>query len=468
MNIALIINILVFIVLLFLLAQTRRTKWSLSKKVFAGLLLGVLFGLGLQLVYSADSSKTILNESIKWFNIVGNGYVQLLQMVVMPLVFASILSAVARLHNASSLGKISFLTIGLLLFTTLIAALVGVFVTYLFDLSAVGLADVAPGSREAARLDAIQNSYMGKVSDLNVPDLLLSFIPKNPFAELSGANPTSIISVVIFSVFLGIAAIKLLKDDATKGEKVIKAIDVLQSWVMKLVRLVMQLTPYGVMALMTKVVANSNLTDIVKLGTFIIASYLGLAIMFAVHGLILSLSGVNPFRFFAKVWPVLSFAFTSRSSAASIPLNIETQTQRIGVPESIASFSASFGATIGQNGCAGLYPAMLAVMVAPTVGINPFDPLWIATLVGIVTISSAGIAGVGGGATFAALLVLPAMGLPVTLVAMLISIEPLIDMGRTALNVNGSMTAGTVTSQILRQTDKSVFEKNNDPELSHH
>ncbi|MCE9912079.1 cation:dicarboxylase symporter family transporter, partial [Hafnia paralvei] len=95
------------------------------------------------------------------------------------------------------------------------------------------------------------------------------------------------------------------------------------------------------------------------------------------------------------------------------------------------------------------------------------DPLWIATLVGIVTVSSAGVAGVGGGATFAALIVLPAMGLPVTLVALLISVEPLIDMGRTALNVNGSMTAGTITSQILRQTDKNVFDSEKETELAH-
>lgn len=137
------------------------------------------------------------------------------------------------------------------------------------------------------------------------------------------------------------------------------------------------------------------------------------------------------------------------------------------MPESIASFSASFGATIGQNGCAGLYPAMLAVMVAPTVGINPLDPVWIATLVGIVTISSAGVAGVGGGATFAALIVLPAMGLPVTLVALLISVEPLIDMGRTALNVNGSMAAGTITSQLMKQTDKTVMDSEDEVELAH-
>lgn len=110
---------------------------------------------------------------------------------------------------------------------------------------------------------------------------------------------------------------------------------------------------------------------------------------------------------------------------------------------------------------------MLAVMVAPTMGINPFDPLWIATLVGIVTVSSAGVAGVGGGATFAALIVLPAMGLPVTLVALLISVEPLIDMGRTALNVSGSMTAGTVTSQLMGETDKTIYNQEDDGELKH-
>ena len=235
----------------------------------------------------------------------------------------------------------------------------------------------------------------------------------------------------------------------------------------RLVRLVMKLTPYGVLALMTKVVASSNLDDIIKLGSFVVVSYIGLALMFGVHGVLLGLAGVNPLRFLRKVWPVLTFAFTSRSSAASIPLSIEAQTRRLGVPQAIASFAASFGATIGQNGCAGLYPAMLAVMVAPAVGIDPLDPLWIATLVAVVTLSSAGVAGVGGGATFAALIVLPAMGLPVELVALLISVEPLIDMGRTALNVSGSMTAGTIASQMLGQTDKAVLAEDAQTQLSH-
>ncbi|WP_248464063.1 L-cystine transporter [Pectobacterium versatile] len=463
MNFPLLINILLFVVLLLGLGYaSRNPSWSLAKKVLLGLVVGVLFGLALHLIYGGDNP--VVKQSISWFNIVGNGYVQLLQMIVMPLVFISILNSVAKLHNASSLGKISVLTLSTLLITTLISALVGVFVTNLFGLTATGLVQ---GAQETARLTAIESNYAGKVADLNVPQLILSFIPKNPFAELTGANPTSIISVVVFAAFLGVAALQLLKDDAVKGQRVLTAIDTLQSWVMKLVRLVMKLTPYGVMALMTKMVASSNLQDILKLGSFVVASYLGLAIMFGVHALILSFTGINPARFYRKVWPVLTFAFTSRSSAATIPLSIEAQTRRIGVPQSIASFAASFGTTIGQNGCAGLYPAMLAVMVAPTVGINPLDPVWIATLVGIVTISSAGVAGVGGGATFAALIVLPAMGLPVTLVALLISIEPLIDMGRTALNVSGSMTAGTVTSQFMKQTDKTVFNAQDDAELTH-
>jgi len=462
MSITFFINIVVFIILLATLASVSRFHWSLSRKVFTGLAGGVVFGLVLHLVYG--TGNPVLGQSIEWFDIIGNGYVGLLQMIVMPLVFVSILSAVARLHDASSLGKISALTIGILLFTTMIAAFVGILVVNIFGLSTVGLVQ---GVAETARLSTLEMHYASRVADLTVPQLVLSFIPRNPFADLTGASPTSIIAVVIFAAFLGIAAIQLMRDDLMKGERVLSAINTLQLWIMKLVRLVIRLTPYGVFALMTKVVAMSDANAVLKLGLFIIASYIAMAIMFAVHGGLLAAFGINPFRFFRKVLPVLTFAFTSRSSAASIPMNIEAQTRRIGVSPAIAGFSASFGATIGQNGCAGIYPAMLATMLAPTAGINPLDPVWIMTLMAIVTLSSIGVAGVGGGATFAALIVLPAMGLPVTLVALLISIEPLIDMGRTALNTNGAMTAGIITSQILGETDKRIFNGDDDRELSH-
>ncbi|WP_074380936.1 L-cystine transporter [Bartonella doshiae] len=445
------INLFLFVIFLLWLTQSKKMKWSISLRVMLGLISGLIFGSVLQFIYG-EGEPTLL-KSVEWFNIVGKGYIALLQMIVMPLVFISILSAVAHLHSVYAVGKMSVITISMLLFTTAIAALIGVLVVNFFGLTANGLVH---GGEDVS---GILGSHVSQLGDMNIPKMILSFIPKNPFAELSGAKRTSIIGVVIFAAFSGAAVTLLKKDDSEKGEKALLFVQVAQSWVMRLVRIVIALTPYGVFALMTTVGATSNVANILNLLIFIIASYVGIILMFGVHGVLLGLSGLNPFRFFKKVLPVLTFAFSSRSSAASIPLNIEAQTQWIGVPHSIASFAASFGATIGQNGCAGLYPAMLATMIAPTVGINPFDPTWIATLVGVVTLSSIGVAGVGGGAVFAALIVLPTMGLPVSLVAVLISIEPLIDMGRTALNVSDSMLAGTVTSQILRATDKSIFEK---------
>ena len=214
--------------------------------------------------------------------------------------------------------------------------------------------------------------------------------------------------------------------------------------------MVIGLTPYGVLALILRVTASSSGDDILNLIGFVLASYLAIAIMFAVHAAIVALAGMSPVEYFNKVWPTLTFAFSSRSSAATIPLSVETQVDALKVASPIANLAASFGATIGQNGCAGIYPAMLAVMIAPTMGVDPLDPGFVATLVGIIAVSSFGVAGVGGGATLSALIVLPAMGFPVTLVALLISIEPLIDMARTALNVNGSITAGVVTNRVLR------------------
>jgi hypothetical protein len=280
--------------------------------------------------------------------------------------------------------------------------------------------------------------------------MLVRFIPSNIFSDLAGARPTSVIAVVIFGILFGIAALMVAKEDKEKATSIVAFIETTQAIIMKLVRMIMLLTPYGILALMTKVVAGSNASDILDLINFVLASYVAIALMFVIHALILKLNGVSVSQYFKDIWPVLTFAFTSRSSAATIPLNVETQVDKLNVPQSIANLSATLGSTIGQNGCAGIYPAMLAAMIAPSMGINPMDPMFILSLVMIVTISSFGIAGVGGGATFAALVVLPAMGFPVALVALLISIEPLIDMARTALNVNGSMMAGVITGRILK------------------
>ena len=438
-----ILNITIFLAIIFLLNLLFKRTQKLGQTVFVALLIG----LGLGAIWQTFFDKESLVALLDWTNIVGTGYVRLLQMIVMPLVFISVLSAITKLKQAGALGKISVSVLSILLITTAIAAAIGIAMTYLFNLSAEGL---IAGERELAAQASVEGR-VEKVANLSIPAMIISFIPRNPFAELTGANPTSIISTVIFSALLGIAALSLRKEDEALGERIAQGVDTLNKLIMRLVRFVIRLTPYGVFALMLKMAATSKWEDIVNLGTFIIASYAAILLMFIVHGILLALFRINPLDYFKKVLPTLSFAFTSRSSAATIPFNIETQTNKLGNDSVIANFSATFGTTIGQNGCAGIYPAMLAVMVAPTVGIDPFSIGYVATLILVVAISSFGIAGVGGGATFAAIVVLSTLNLPLALVGLLISIEPLIDMGRTALNVNGAITAGTITNKILKK-----------------
>ncbi len=441
-------NLAVFTALVVALFRLRRKELPLSRQILAGLIAGVAYGFALQLLYAGRAD--VIQGTLEWTNVVGASYVNLLKMIIMPLVLVMMIAAVVRMRDVAALGRIGGSVIGILVGTTMIAALVGILVTNLFGLDAAGLTE---GARELERAEVLTERYQG-VADLGLADMLVRFIPSNIFLDLTGARPTSIIAVVIFGILFGIAALGVARENPARGEAIYEFVEAAQNIIMKLVHMVMALTPYGILALITKVVAGSDAADILNLLTFILASYLAIAIMFGVHAGLLTLNGTNVLTYFRKVWPVLTFAFTSRSSAATIPLNVETQVEELGVNVSVANLSATFGATIGQNGCAGIYPAMLSVMIAPSMGVDPTSLTFIAGLVAIIAVSSFGVAGVGGGATFAALIVLPAMGFPVTVAALLISIEPLIDMARTALNVNGAMTAGVITHRLLGNTEE--------------
>lgn len=457
MSLAVIVNLAVFVLTMGFLYQRRKGGATISSNVLLSVLLGVVLGALVQTAYGLGSQA--VTGTMTWVGVVGGVYVRLLQMVVVPLVFISILAAVTKLHDAKALGAISAGVLGVLLVTTAISAGIGIAVTTVFGLRAEGL---VRGARELER-GSYMETRVADAAKLDLPSLIQSMVPTNIFSDLSGARSTSIMSVVIFAVMLGFAAIALKREKPELGERVQTGIDTLQGLILRLVRMVLRLTPYGVLALMTRVVATSNYDDVYNLGGFVIASYVGLVIILLLHASIITGTGLSPVRFYKKVLPVLTFAFTSRSSAAAIPLSVETQVSRLGVAPAVANFAASFGATIGQNACAGLYPAMLAVMIAPGAGIDPTSPAFMASVVGVATLGSVGIAGVGGGATFAALVVLSALNLPVALAGLLISVEPLIDMGRTAVNVSGSMTAGTVTSRLLGQLNYATFEAHDAP-----
>lgn len=458
MGLSVISNLVVFVLLLIFLFSLQQKHVSFTRRVFAGLGLGILFGAALQLFYGSGSAA--ISGTIEYMNIVGIGYVKLLQMIIIPLIMVSIISAILKLKNGTSLGKISVLSIGVLILTTMIAALVGILMANLFGLSAAGL---TTGVAEAARGASLETTLVS-VKSMSFAKMVIEFIPANPFLDMTGGRKTSTIAVVIFSIFIGLSATGIALKKAELFTSFEHFMKVAHAIVMRLVTLVLRLTPFGVLALMAKVVSGSNYADILNLLNFVVASYVAIIIMFVIHLIIILTCGINPLRFLKKNIPVLAFAFVSRTSAGSIPMNIRTQTQALGIPEGIANFAASFGATIGQNGCAGIYPAMLAVMIAPTLGIDPLSLSFIIPLIAIITVSSFGVAGVGGGATFSALIVLSALDFPVALAGLLISIEPLIDMGRTALNVSGSITAGMVTSRVLGVTNMDVF--NGDVEIS--
>lgn len=437
-----IINLVVFTALLSFLFQLANKGLGLSRRVLAGLVVGTLFGFYLQGVFGY--TDVVTSQTLEWTGIIANSYVNLLLMIIMPLILITMIAAVLKVEEIKSLGKIGGTVVGILIGTTIIAALIGIAMASIFGLNA---GDLAAGARELARAEVLE-SRVGSVSNMSLPDVLVSFVSQNIFYDLTGARSTSIIAVVIFGLLFGIAALLVAEEDSTHGERIRSFVDTTQAVIMKLVKIVMNLTPYGVLALMTRVIATSDGSAIVTLISFVIASYIAIALMFVVHALLIGLMGGNIRSYFQKVWPVLTFAFATRSSAATIPLTIRAQIEELNIPAPIANITASFGATIGQNGCAGIYPAMLAVMVAPTMGVD-IDIGFITSLLLIIAIGSFGIAGVGGGATAAALVVLPAMGFPVTIAALLISIEPLIDMARTALNVNGAITTGVITTRLL-------------------
>lgn len=451
-TLAVIINIIVMLAIVYGLIFLKKRNVSFTVRVLLAMALGIVFGAILQMTYGATSD--VVKQSNSWFAVIGTGYVRLLRMVVIPLIFVSITSAIIN-QDSKNLGKMATQIIAILLITTAISAFIGAGTASIFNLSAEGLQAGEAEQKQGVNLETRLEDFQAKP----IQEQIVEIIPTNPFYSMTGQGSSSTLSVVVFAVFIALATIGIRKTKPESAETFTKIIQALHDVVMRLVTIVLRLTPFGVLALMTRMVSTSNFSEILRLINFVIASYVALAIVFVVHLIILIIFGLNPMTYIRKAGTPLMFAFSSRSSAGTLPINIETQIEKLGVSSGHANLSASLGTSIGQNGCAGVYPAMLAVMIAPTVGINPMAPAFLIKLIIVTALASFGIAGVGGGATFAALTVLSAMGLPVGLVGLLIAIEPLIDMGRTLVNVSDSILAGLVSSKLMGELNLDVYNR---------
>ena len=440
------ISVICFLIYLGVLFVLQKKGKSFNVRVVAGLFGGIIFGAILKTV--ADDAA--VSESLRWISLVGTAYTKLLKMMVIPLIFVSIVCAIINQKSGKNLGKITALVLVILLSTAAVSAVVGGVTASAFGVSAEGLEIGEAESKKTTQLE--EKAKEG----LSIEDTIIDIIPSNPIYAMTGQGSNATLSVVLFAALLGIGVIGVRTYAPEQAEFFGKLMNSLNTLVVEVVMMIIMLTPFGIFSLMTKTIAGSDYTSILRLVTFVLASYTAIFIMFIIHGLILAVVGISPLTYFKKAMTTLVFAFTSRTSAGTLPLTVRTLTDDMGVDNGVSNLAGSLSTSIGQNGCAAIYPAMLVIMVAPAVG-QPITPSFFILMVVVITFASIGIAGVGGGATFAGITVLSALGLPVGIAGLLVGIEPVIDMARTALNVSDGMVTGLVAAKLTNNIDMKVY-----------
>ena len=384
--------------------------------------IGLVLGLLIQVVRGfpdAPLEVPFIAEINKWYGLFANGFMDLLKMLVIPLIFVSIMRVIINMKQGENLGKLTARTLGLLLGTTAIAAMIGLVVGNLFQLGV--------NSHLVAGEATIR-----EVSSL--VDTLRGLLPSNPIASMANGN---VVAVVIFAAFLGLATKRQTKKYYDIVKPFIDLVEAFYKIILSVAMTIIKWMPYAVIALLANTIAGRGIHLLLgKLSTLFLATYIGVALMFVVHLILIALSGLNPFRYVKNVLDALVLAFTSRSSLGTLPVSIEKLTDNVGLDNGTATFVGSLGSNAGMNGCAGIYPALVAITVANMTG-TPIDMTFIVMLVIVIALASFGIAGLPGSATMAISVVLSGMGMGeyFPLIAGIIAIDPILDMGRTMLNV---------------------------------
>ena len=431
--------------LFFVIRQMEKKKINFSKRMIVATLLGLLLGVVIQAVAKFPDdigAVTWITETTKWYGLVGYGFMDLLKMLVVPLIFLSIIRVIINMKADQNLGKLTSRTILVLLSTTAISAIIAIIVGNLFKL---GVGETVVQSQ----------SEMKEIS--SIVDTLRGLLPSNPVKAMADAN---VVGVVIFAGFIGIAIKRLTK----KYLEIVKpAIDLVEAGykiITSVAMTVIKFMPYAVIALLANTIAGRGMSAIVSVTKFIAAIYVSIGLVFVFHMIIISLNKLNPFRYIKNVAQPLILAFTSRSSLGTLPVTIEALTEKAGVDNGVASFVGSLGSNMGMNGCAAVYPALMAITIANMSG-TPMDLSFYGMLLVIIIVSSLGIAGLPGTATMAVSVVISGMGMGAyfPLAGGILAIDPILDMGRTMLNVNGTMVTAVTVANSLDNIDKDVYNK---------
>lgn len=444
-NIKTISFIAILVAIFVLVRKMEKKKVKFSTRMISAMGIGLVLGLFIQLVagFPKDpSSIRWIEEVSKWYGLVGNGFMDLLKMLVVPLIFVSIIRVIINMKDGVNLGKLTLKSLTVLLGTTALAAIVGLVVGNLFNLG-------------AGEVLITSNTDMREIT--SIVDTLRGLLPSNPVNAMAEGN---IVAVVIFAAFIGTSMKRLNKKYSDVIKPAWDLVEASYKIITSVAMTVIKFMPYAVVALLANTIAARGVGAILGVVDFIIALYVSVAIMFIIHLIIIALNGLNPFKYVKNVMEPLILAFTSRSSLGTLPVTIETLTEKAGVDNGVASFVGSLGSNAGMNGCAAIYPALMAVTVANMSG-TPMDFSFYGMLLVIIVISSLGIAGLPGTATMAVSVVISGMGMGsyFPLLGGIIAIDPILDMGRTMLNVNGTMVTAVTVANSFGDINKEKFNE---------
>ena len=438
----------ILILLFFLLVHINvnlKKKFKFSTRVIISTVLGFVVGIVFQStlgMVGAEQVPDVIKNVTTAASLVGRGFTSLLKMVVIPLVGLSVYNSIVNSKNNENLRKLTGKSVGYYTVTVAISAIIGISVAMMFNL---GVGMKLPEGMEA---------WTGKGEYKGLVDVVVSFIPSNIFKAMT---ETSVIGVVIFAAFLGFATNRV---SLKKPEKIQPLKDVaaaLFTVMTSVTTTIIKIIPYGVAALMFDLTASYGLEVFKNLVTYLIVMFISLALVVVMQSINLAIHGINPFTYYKKAMAPLILALTTTSSMGTLPVTIETLEKEVGVSSPTANFTATLGTTIGMNGCAGVFPAVIAIMIANMNGIA-ITPVFLISLITVIALGSFGMAGVPGTAYIAATVVLGGMGLPFDPVAIVFPIDSIIDMGRTAVNVNGAMVISTVVDKEMGSFNESVLK----------
>ncbi|MDD3221804.1 MAG: dicarboxylate/amino acid:cation symporter [Clostridia bacterium] len=419
------------------MADKKKKKLGLTSKIFIALIAGAILGVVLHYWVPASYVRdTVFINGI--FYVIGNGFLRLMQMLVVPLVFTSLVCGSASIGDTKTLGKVGVKTLCFYMLTTALAVVVALSVAQVID----------PGM--GLNMEEITRVETQTAESTSFADTLLNIIPKNPVQGLAEGN---MLQIILFAMIIGIILAKL----GEKTSVVSNFFSQFNEIMMEMTMMVMSLAPYGVFCLIAKTFSGIGFDAFIPLMKYMLGVILALVVQcFLVYmGLLKVCTGLNPIRFIKKFFPVMTFAFSTATSNATIPLSIDTLDEKIGVSRKISSFTIPLGATINMDGTA-IMQGVAVVFASQAFGI----PLGIQDYIMVIataTLASIGTAGVPSVGLITLSMVFNAVGLPLEGITMIMGIDRILDMARTAVNVTGDAVCTTIVAVQDKEFDKEVF-----------